>query len=271
MAKATTETKPQPPPTPTAWKHRIVRYGTEHPDAIAFHMLNFRTHDDKQQDVLEGLLEEVGYVDDVIVNLRTSNDWPAKERNVKTLVDGHLRCTLAKLRGESGIPVKYVDLTPVEEKKTLAVFDAISAMAGNDGRLFLQLIEDVTTESDALSDLIGEMSEEAFGELAADEAEQKKTGASESTEFSERLRLRPHEHYDYVLVLATNTHDWNSLVELLELEPVTRRGKQVGVGRAINAQRLIRLLNNKPISEDDTSDADLAELSDSLSESQTTA
>jgi hypothetical protein len=55
------------------------------------------------------------------------------------------------------------------------------------------------------------------------------------------MELRPHEHYDYVVILASTTQQWNRLTELLGLEPVHRRGR-VGVGRGIPAELLIRRL-----------------------------
>lgn len=56
------------------------------------------------------------------------------------------------------------------------------------------------------------------------------------------INLRPHEHFDYVLILARNTHDWAVLVEKLGLTPVIRRSKEIGVGRAMSAEKLLELL-----------------------------
>jgi 3-methyladenine DNA glycosylase Tag len=55
------------------------------------------------------------------------------------------------------------------------------------------------------------------------------------------MELRPHEHYDYVIVLARNTQDWNRLVELLDLQTVRHRGR-IGAARGLEASRLIELL-----------------------------
>ena len=59
------------------------------------------------------------------------------------------------------------------------------------------------------------------------------------------MLLKPHEHYDYVLVLAKNTHEWMRLVEVLDLPYVTRRMGKVGVGRAILASKLLWLLEKR--------------------------
>ena len=62
------------------------------------------------------------------------------------------------------------------------------------------------------------------------------------------MDLRPHEHYDHVIVLARNTHEWNQLVELLDLPVIQSsrmRKAKIGVGRGIAASRLISLLEGK--------------------------
>ena len=52
------------------------------------------------------------------------------------------------------------------------------------------------------------------------------------------MELQPHEHYDYLVVLATTTHEWNVLCDKLGLSPEKRRGR-MGTCRAIHADRLI--------------------------------
>jgi hypothetical protein len=63
------------------------------------------------------------------------------------------------------------------------------------------------------------------------------------------MELRPHEHYDYVIVLARNTQDWNRLVELLDLQTVRRRGR-IGAARGLEASRLIELLDRAATKQD---------------------
>jgi len=55
------------------------------------------------------------------------------------------------------------------------------------------------------------------------------------------MALNPHEHYDYLVVLATTTHEWNVLCERLALEP-TKRRKTMGTCRGVRASKLIELL-----------------------------
>lgn len=51
-----------------SWHNRIVGTGEESPDQLLANPRNFRIHPKHQQDALEGVLNEVGWVDDVIVN-----------------------------------------------------------------------------------------------------------------------------------------------------------------------------------------------------------
>lgn len=93
----------------TAWQNRIVGHGTEKPDALLANPRNWRIHPKAQQEAMAGALDQVGWVQNVIVNNRTGH-----------IVDGHLRAELAISRGESSIPVVYVDLSEEEEALALA-------------------------------------------------------------------------------------------------------------------------------------------------------
>ncbi len=106
---------------------------------------NWRVHPKFQQDALTGVLDEIGWLDDVIVNRRTSEEW-GRDRGIETVLDGHLRVSLAISKGESSVPVKYVDLTPSEEALALATFDPISALAIADAEVLADLLEQVSTE-----------------------------------------------------------------------------------------------------------------------------
>ena len=91
------------------WRSRIVGHAELRPADITTHPLNWRTHPRAQHAALAGVLDEVGWVQQVIVNRRTGR-----------LVDGHLRVEAARRRGEPTIPVLYVDLDESEEALVLA-------------------------------------------------------------------------------------------------------------------------------------------------------
>lgn len=131
------------------WTNRIVGHGEEAPDQLLANPQNWRVHPKAQQDALSGLLDRVGWVQDVIVNQRTGH-----------VVDGHLRVSLAISRQEPSIPVVYVDLSPEEEALVLASLDPLSAMAGSDKDMLAQLIADVAVDG-PLGDLLAELTDGA--------------------------------------------------------------------------------------------------------------
>lgn len=66
------------------WRNRIVGYGAESPDQLLGNPKNMRIHPKRQQDALAGSLDEVGVVQGVIINKRTSEEWPACEPAART-------------------------------------------------------------------------------------------------------------------------------------------------------------------------------------------
>lgn len=129
------------------WNNRIIGTDQVSPDQLLANPRNFRVHPQHQQDALEGVLNEVGWVDDVIVNQRSG-----------FVIDGHLRITLAKRRGEM-VPVKYIDLDDHEEALILATFDPIAALAVADAALLEDLLRDVSTTDAAVMQMLSDMAE----------------------------------------------------------------------------------------------------------------
>ena len=132
----------------TKFKNRIIGSGEEPLDQIMFNPRNWRVHPLNQQNALKGVLEEVGYVQEVIINQRTGH-----------LVDGHLRCQLAAREGAKTIPVKYVDLSEDEEALVLATLDPIAAMAATDKAKLDDLFRDIQSDNENVQKLIGEIAE----------------------------------------------------------------------------------------------------------------
>lgn len=132
------------------WRNRITGHGEESPENLLANPRNFRVHPKGQQDALQGVLEEVGVVDEVIVNKRTG-----------FLVNGHLRVMLAMRANQQAIPVKYVDLSEAEEALVLATFDPISALATVDAAVLDDLLRDVQTSSAAVQEMLAELAAEA--------------------------------------------------------------------------------------------------------------
>ena len=137
-------------------KNRIIGSGEEPLDNILFNPRNWRIHPLNQQNALKGVLEEVGWVQEVIINKRTGH-----------LVDGHLRCQLAAREGAKTIPVKYVDLSEDEEALVLATLDPIAAMAATDKQKLDELFADIQSENENVRKMMDDIAAKerlAYGE-----------------------------------------------------------------------------------------------------------
>ena len=115
------------------WSNRIVKHDVLPASQFLSHPMNFRIHPPLQQAATKGSLDELGWIDEVIVNIQTQH-----------VINGHLRISLALRQGdETPVPVKYVSLSPEEELTALAIFDPITGMAVADKGKLDALLRDV--------------------------------------------------------------------------------------------------------------------------------
>lgn len=128
----------------TTWQNRIIGYGTEKADQLLANPDNWRIHPKHQQNALSSVLENVGWVQNVIVNQRTG-----------FVVDGHMRVALA-ISKNADVPVTYVDLSEQEEAFVLASFDPISSLAITDRRMLERVLENAKTDDKAIAELVQE-------------------------------------------------------------------------------------------------------------------
>ncbi|WP_422473338.1 ParB N-terminal domain-containing protein [Endozoicomonas sp. ALB032] len=128
------------------WKQRITGQGTEDPQKLLVNPDNWRVHPQSQQRAMKGALDELGWIQQIIVNQRTGR-----------LIDGHLRVELAKKHKAKEVPVIYVDLTEEEEKLALATLDPISALADSNAEMLEALLSQVETDNDGLLELLAEL------------------------------------------------------------------------------------------------------------------
>lgn len=143
-----------------AWRNRIVGTGEEAPDQLLANPGNWRIHPKAQQDALSDSLDDIGWIQQVVVNRRTGH-----------LVDGHLRVSLALRNNEPTVPVLYVDLDEREEALALATLDPIAAMAAADKEKLDALLREVDTSSAALQEMLTGLAEQAgLYEISNDDA-----------------------------------------------------------------------------------------------------
>lgn len=138
-----TKTKKQP--RSKGWKNRIVGHGEEDPEQLFANPDNWRVHPKFQMDALEAMIDDVGVVDSVMVNVTTGR-----------MVDGHARVQLAVKRKEPKIPVDYVELTEEEERKVLMTFDPISMMAKADADMLERLLKETAVPHENLDQMLQE-------------------------------------------------------------------------------------------------------------------
>lgn len=206
------------------WKNRIVETGTVDPWSVEEHPLQWRTHSDKQASALAGALEEVGWVQDVIVN-RTTN----------RLLDGHLRVWLARKEGEKEVPCKFVELSEEEENLILATLDPIGAMAGTNATKQQGLLTMVSAEDERMREFLESLrKEEDTGGL--DEGGPKE------------MELQPYEHYDYVMLTFTDRRDFMQAIQRLGLKkvahkPKAKQTKEVGLCRVLDGRKVLEMLS----------------------------
>jgi hypothetical protein len=212
-------------------RNRIVASGEENPEKLLANPKNWRTHSADQESAVEGLLEEVGWVSNVIVNRKSGR-----------LIDGHLRVALAKRRKEKKIPVVYVDLSDKEEEIVLATLDPLGDLAGIDAKRLETLLGELDPASVALKAMIADLEAELG------------IGKDEETDvevlLDQAVQLEPAR--EYIVVMCDGEEDWERLREVLELRTVRRGGYKKGspfdangTERVIRARRLLNHLEGK--------------------------
>lgn len=131
------------------WRNRIVGHGEEAPDQLLANPANWRIHPKFQQDAMSGILDEIGWIDEVTVNRRSGH-----------VVDGHMRAALAISRREPSVPVKYVDLDDDEEAYAVATHDPIGAMAAQDREQFSALLDRVETDDARVRAMLDQLAQD---------------------------------------------------------------------------------------------------------------
>jgi len=131
------------------WRNRITECGVMPAADFIANPDNWRIHPRNQQEALGGVLDSVGWVQEVIVNKQTGH-----------LIDGHLRVTLALRQGDqTPVPYKMVDLTLEEEALILATLDPIAAFAATDRDKLDAVMRNVQTDDARVQALMADIAE----------------------------------------------------------------------------------------------------------------
>jgi hypothetical protein len=133
---------------PINWRNRIVGHDIVDADSLLANPKNWRIHPAVQQEAMENVLDDVGWVEEPMVNVNTG-----------TLIDGHMRVSLAISR-EQQVPIKLVDLTEKEEDIVLATLDPLAGMAVPDKEQVALLAESVFKQNEQMVETLKSMAED---------------------------------------------------------------------------------------------------------------
>jgi hypothetical protein len=184
---------------------------------------NWRRHSEEQTAALTSIMEKIGFAGAAIGVIQ--------EDGSILLLDGHLRRSVAN---DQTIPVLITDLTEEEAKVFLATYDPLSELAVTDTAALKALLEDTpAVDEDAF---LRKMMADVEAQLA-EEIDK----SDETPKDVDGMALEPHEHYDYLVVLAQTSNEWNVLCDRLGLKPEKRRAR-IGTARAIRATVLLSRL-----------------------------
>jgi hypothetical protein len=137
-------------------RDRILELRRVPASALRPHPKNWRTHSDRQRDVLRGALAEIGLADAALVR--------EDEAGELHLIDGHLR---AETLGEGLIPVLVLDVSAEEADKLLLTVDPLAGLAGQDDDRLAELTANVSFESPAIRAMLDDLHGKAVS-LSAD-------------------------------------------------------------------------------------------------------
>lgn len=183
-----TATKPKSAPGNT-WRNRIVGHDELDPRVIVLNPKNAKAHPKAQQAAMDGVLEDVGWLEEVTINQRTG-----------VLLDGHMRVARAIKQGEASVPVKYVDVDPAEEPTILLARDFIGTQAKLEADRVDALMRDASSSNDAVQELLAKIAdsvglygeEEKKADPGADETAGAELAQKWGTKPGQLWRIGPH-------------------------------------------------------------------------------
>jgi ParB-like chromosome segregation protein Spo0J len=166
------------------------------------------------------------------------------------IIAGHTRWKAACLLELEQVPVHVAtDLTEDQVVAYRVADNRVGELTDWDPAGLMAELDGLVSQSAELnalfSELDAEMRKRARAEAGEDDDGDDKSSADDSGEGTETdgLALRPHEHYDYVVILARDSQTWNVLCERLGIREgriFGRKKTRIGICRAIEADQVLR-------------------------------
>lgn len=133
---------------PFDWRDRVLRLERIHPYALADHPLQHKTHPEFQQQVMRGVLTEVGIAD-------VLRAYVSPSTGELRLIDGHMR----KHLGTQPWPTLILDVDDDEAAYLLLTYDEITKLALRDLAKTTQLLHHVQSGEAAVQQMLSEMAQ----------------------------------------------------------------------------------------------------------------
>ena len=194
---------------------------------------NPREISDANFDALVESIKKFGLVEPLVVNSRN-----------KTVVGGNQRLMALKKLNYEECDVVLVELTD-DEERVLNIALNNPALQGYFTDKTISLLNQIKKETPDLFDKL------RFFEIDIEKIKEIAKGPTDKNleKTYQAIALRPFEHYDYVVILATNSFEWNKLLDFFKLERVDSKIatgiSKIGLGRGIPAKKFIELLGDK--------------------------
>lgn len=139
----------------TDWTHRLVKTETLSVEQLLqmAHPENAREHPEHQLEATEELIETIGLIDEIKVNLNTNR-----------IINGHARIQIALQSGQTSLPVNWYDLTEDEERLALEQYDATTYEATYNPdklRALMKKTQVIKADRPALQSLMARLKERA--------------------------------------------------------------------------------------------------------------
>jgi DNA modification methylase len=167
------------------FRHRIKDFRRVWARDLVPNPRNWRCHPKAQVAALKALLSEVGYADALIVR--------ELEDGHLMIIDGHLR---ADTTPEMLVPVLVLDVNEEEADKILLTLDPLASMAQTDAQRIKELIENVSTDDQAIENLIKHTAgDEIWSLVHPDETREVEVAPDRAEELREKWKTAPGQLY----------------------------------------------------------------------------
>jgi len=189
-------------------------------------------------DALKKSIAQFGYVEPIVVNEKTMR-----------IVGGHQRYRALLEEGIEEADIVLVNIENKDEEKALMLALNNPGMKGEFRAEVRDLLREITDCAPDIYDSLRLFEIEKNLSGKKDDIEVEKIDPDETKDKYPEMELRPYEHYDYIIVLARNIHDWNKLANVFGIEKVNAHPvpgkKRIGIGRCVSAEKVLQIIERK--------------------------